>query len=47
MGHDFQDVLNSKVLDTLAEGMRNLTTHILNTTFSTPKPETQTLNPKP
>jgi hypothetical protein len=31
MGHDFQDVLNSKVLDTLAEGMRNLTTHILNT----------------
>ena len=43
MGHDFQDVLNSDLLDTLAEGMGNLTTH----TFSTLKSETQTLNPKP
>ena len=43
MGHDFQDVLNSNLLDTLLEGMRELTTH----TFSTPRPGTQTLNPKP
>ena len=43
MGHDFQDVLNSNLLDTLLERMRDLTTH----TFSTPRPGTQTLNPEP
>ena len=41
MGHDFQDVLNSNLLDALLEGMRELTTH----TFSTPKPVTKNLKP--